>query len=33
MDEADLETHGFEIENEPARLATDPTWRKAFVER
>jgi beta-galactosidase/beta-glucuronidase len=33
MDEADLETHGFEIEQEPARLATDPAWKDAFVER
>jgi len=33
MDECDLETHGFEMEGDPARLADDPAWTAAYVER
>lgn len=33
MDECDLETHGFEIENIPTRLANDPAWREAYIDR
>ena len=33
MDECDLETHGFEIEGTPSRLADDPTWRQAYLDR
>lgn len=33
IDECDLETHGFEIEGNPTRLAEDPAWEKAYVER
>lgn len=33
IDECDLETHGFEIEGDPTRLAEDPAWEAAYVER
>lgn len=33
IDECDLETHGFEIEGDPDRLANDPTWEKAYLDR
>ena len=33
MDECDLETHGFEIEGTPSRLANDPMWRQAYLDR
>lgn len=33
IDEADLETHGFEIEGNPAQLASDPDWEEAYVDR
>ena len=33
IDECDLETHGFEIEGTPARLADDPAWRQAYLDR
>lgn len=33
IDEADLETHGFEIEGNPTQLADDPDWKHAYVER
>ncbi len=33
MDECDLETHGFEIEGIPGRLANDDTWREAYLDR
>ena len=33
IDECDLETHGFEIEGVPSRLADDPSWRAAYLDR
>ena len=33
IDECDLETHGFEIEGQAARLADDPSWRTAYLDR
>ncbi len=33
IDECDLETHGFEIEGNPTRLANDPAWEAAYIER
>ncbi len=33
IDEADLETHGFEIEGKPTQIADDPEWQEAYVER
>jgi len=33
MDECDLETHGFEMEGDATRLANDPKWQAAYVER
>ena len=33
IDECDVETHGFEIEGQPARLADDPSWRNAYLDR
>ncbi len=33
IDECDLETHGFEREGAPARLADDPAWRAAYLDR
>lgn len=33
IDEADLETHGFEIEGKPSQLAEDPAWREAYLDR
>ncbi|MDR3051845.1 MAG: DUF4981 domain-containing protein [Oscillospiraceae bacterium] len=33
IDECDLETHGFEIEGDPNRLADDPAWTAAYLER
>ena len=33
MDECDLETHGFEIEGIPGRLANDDAWREAYLDR
>jgi len=33
IDECDLETHGFEIEGDPDRLANDPAWTKAYLDR
>lgn len=33
IDEADLETHGFEIMGEPTTLCEDPEWEKAYVDR
>lgn len=33
MDECDLETHGFEIEGAPKRLANDPSWQAAYLDR
>ena len=33
IDECDLETHGFEIEGTPSRLADDPAWRQAYLDR
>ena len=33
MDECDLETHGIEIEGVPSRLADDPAWRAAYLDR
>ena len=33
IDECDLETHGFEIEGQPARLADDSSWRAAYLDR
>jgi len=33
IDEADLETHGFEIMGEPTTLCEDPDWQKAYLDR
>ncbi|ALV21421.1 beta-galactosidase, LacZ type [Carnobacterium antarcticum] len=33
MNEADLETHGFETIGDVNRLSNDPTWEKAYVDR
>ncbi len=33
VDEADLETHGFEPVGDWSQLANDPVWKEAFVER
>ncbi|MFZ2539721.1 MAG: glycoside hydrolase family 2 TIM barrel-domain containing protein [Oscillospiraceae bacterium] len=33
MDECDLETHGFEIVEQPARLCSDPEWEQAYIDR
>ena len=33
IDEADLETHGFEITGDLSELAKDPKWEAAYVER
>ena len=33
IDEADLETHGFEILGEPTTLCEDPDWQKAYLDR
>lgn len=33
IDECDLETHGFQIEKIPRRLAEDPEWRPAYLDR
>lgn len=33
IDEADLETHGFEILGEPTTLCEDTTWEKAYLDR
>lgn len=33
MDEADLETHGFELIGQATRLTDDPSWENAYVER
>ena len=33
IDECDLETHAFEIEDIPQRLVEDETWRDAYLDR
>lgn len=33
MEEADLETHGFELINQATRLTEDPAWKEAYVDR
>lgn len=33
MNEADLETHGFEIVGDVSLLSDDPTWEQAYVDR
>ena len=33
IDEADLETHGFEVTGHWAQLSRDPNWKEAYVER
>ncbi len=33
VDECDLETHGFEIEGIPSRLADDSSWQPAYLDR
>lgn len=33
VDEADLETHGFEILGDPTRLCEDPEWEHAYMDR
>lgn len=33
MDECDLETHGFEIEGDPLRLAEDERWKESYLDR
>lgn len=33
IDEADLETHGFEIMGEPTKLCDDPDWETAYLDR
>lgn len=33
MDEADMETHSFQVVNEYSRLSNDPDWEEAIVER
>ncbi len=33
IDEADLETHGFELTGNVSQLASDPTWRAAYLDR
>lgn len=33
MEEADLETHGFELLGNISRLSDDPVWKEAYVDR
>ncbi|KIL42349.1 beta-D-galactosidase subunit alpha [Gordoniibacillus kamchatkensis] len=33
MEEADLETHGFELIGDANRLSDDPAWQEAYVDR
>nr|WP_309098602.1 glycoside hydrolase family 2 TIM barrel-domain containing protein [Fredinandcohnia onubensis] len=33
IDEADLESHGFDLIGKPHQLAQDPAWKDAFVDR
>jgi beta-galactosidase/evolved beta-galactosidase subunit alpha len=33
VDEADLETHGFQVSGDWSQLSKDPAWQAAFVER
>lgn len=33
MEEADLETHGFELLGDANRLSDDPSWKDAYVDR